>query len=187
MTTILDLPEARELVSRVTVDTYHRLGESGIIDRRTELIRGIIIKKVSKSPLHSSISKRLYDHIFAQAPAGYSVWRDDPLTFIDSEPEPDVSVVSGDEEEFGDAHPRTGELVIEVAVTSASLDRANASLYAENGVWEYWIVLARKKEVEVYRDPLDGVYREKSILTRDDIAHCQRLPQISISLAEIFR
>src|SRR5260221_8072734 len=186
MTTILDLPEVRELVPRLSVEEYHRLGELGAIERRTELVRGIIIKKVSKSPLHSSISKRLYDRVLALAPDGYSVWRDDPLTFIDSEPEPDLCVVSGLESHFTEAHPRTAELVVEVAVTSAALDRANASLYAENGVKEYWIVVAAKKELEIHRKPQDRLYRERVVLHGDAVAQCQHLPQIAIPLADIF-
>lgn len=186
MTNILDLPEARDLVPRLTVDDYHALGDSGLIHKRTELIRGIIIKKVSKSPLHSSISKRLFSRILAIAPEGYSVWRDDPLTFIDSEPEPDVSLVCGSDPEFDFAHPRTAVLVIEVAVTSASLDRANAPLYAENGVEEYWIVLVKRKEIEVYRNPQDGLYQEKFTLSGHAVAVCEHFPQIAIPLGDIF-
>lgn len=186
MTDILDLPEARDLVPRLTVQDYHVLGDSGLIDKRTELIRGIVIRKVSKSPLQSSISIRLYDRISALALEGLSVWRDDPLTFIDSEPEPDISIVCGSRREFDQAHPRTGILVIEVAVSSASLDRANATLYAENGVQEHWIVLAKRKEVEVYRKPQEGVYQEKFILAGEAVALCEHIPAIAIPLRDIF-
>jgi len=52
MTAILELPEVRERVSPLSVEEYHRLGEYNEHGRRTDLIRGIIIQKMSKTPLH---------------------------------------------------------------------------------------------------------------------------------------
>ena len=51
-------------------------------------------------------------------------------------------------------HPTTAELVVEVAVSSAVVDRENASLYADAGVPEYWIVLGELGQVEVCRQPV---------------------------------
>src|SRR5437762_6414157 len=158
MSTILEIPEVRQRVSRLSLEEYHRLDEYNENGRRTELIRGIIIEKMSKSPLHSSLAKRLYDLIVALLPRGYVVRREDPLTLADSEPEPDVSVVRGSESDFLHEHPHTAELVIEVAVSSAALDRENATLYAEVGVKEYWIVLAQQKQLVVYTSPQSGRY-----------------------------
>lgn len=106
--------------------------------------------------LHRTIASLLYRLLLAHLPKGYSVWKEEPLTFLDSEPEPDISVTGGDERDFADAHPSTAELVVEVAVSSPALDRENASLYAEAGVKEYWIVLAHERCIEVYRHPENG-------------------------------
>src|SRR2546423_10819203 len=95
MSAILEIPEVRQRVSRLSVQEYHRLAEFNENGRRTELIRGIVIEKMSKSPLHSSIGKLLYDKIAAMLPATFLVRREDPLTLADSEPEPDISVVRG--------------------------------------------------------------------------------------------
>jgi hypothetical protein len=59
MPAILELPEVRERVSTLSVDEYHRLDEFNEHGRRTELIRGIVIERMSKSPLHAAIAKRL--------------------------------------------------------------------------------------------------------------------------------
>ena len=50
MAAILELPEVRKRVSPLSVEEYHRLGEYNENSRRTELIRGIIIEKLSKAP-----------------------------------------------------------------------------------------------------------------------------------------
>ena len=100
MLAILEIPEVRQRVSPLSLEEYHRLDEFNEHGRRTELIRGLIIEKLSKSPLHSSIGKLLYDRLLRLAPANLVVRREDPLSFADSEPEPDISVVQGTAADF---------------------------------------------------------------------------------------
>src|SRR5206468_8386233 len=107
MSAILDIPEVRQRISPLSVDEYHRLDEFNENGRRTELIRGIVIEKMAKSPLHSSISKLLYDKISAMVPPHLLVRREDPITLADSEPEPDISGVRGTIAEFFTRHPTT--------------------------------------------------------------------------------
>src|SRR2546430_8414004 len=95
MLAILEIPEVRQRVSPLSLEEYHRLDEFNENGRRTELIRGIVIQKMSKSPLHSSISKSLYDRIAAMLPEGFLVRRGGPITPSDSEPEPDISLLRG--------------------------------------------------------------------------------------------
>jgi Uma2 family endonuclease len=187
MSAILEIPEVRQRVSRLSVEEYHRLDEFNESGRRTELIRGIVIAKMSKSPLHSSIAKRLYDLIAAMLPKGFVVRREDPMTLADSEPEPDISVVRGTDADFFKAHPATAELVVEVSVSSPALDRENASLYAEAGVHEYWIVLGSERRVEVYRQPANGRYQEMRLVGPDDTLECARVTPIRIRMADLFR
>jgi len=186
MSAILEIPEVRKRVSPLTLDEYHRLDEYNENGRRTELIRGIVIEKMSKSPQHFSLTKRLYDLIARILPPGWLVRQEGPLTLTDSEPEPDISVVRGAEADFTAVHPRTAELVIEVAVSSALLDRENASLYAEAGVGEYWIVLGSDRKIEVYRRPQGGHYQERTLVGLDDTLQCGSIAEIRIRLRELF-
>ena len=80
------------------------------------------------------------------------------LRLKDSMPEPDAAVVQGTRRDFWRCHLTTAELIIEVAVSSVALDRENASLYAEAGVAEYWIVLAEAEEIEAYRRSVESIY-----------------------------
>src|SRR5215204_5846945 len=73
MAAILEIPEVRQRVSHLTVEEYHRLDEFNENGRRTELIRGIVIEKISKSPLHSSIARRLYDRTVRRVSEGFVV------------------------------------------------------------------------------------------------------------------
>jgi Uma2 family endonuclease len=110
---ILDIPEIRARVSPVTVAQYHTFPERNENGRRTELIRGLVLEKMPKTPLHASIAKLLYDKFHDLVPEGFSVRQDQPLTLRDSEPEPDIAIVRGTVRDFWTQHPSTAALVIE--------------------------------------------------------------------------
>ncbi len=168
MDAILELPEMRARVRRWTVAEYEKLGDDPAF-RRTELIRGIIVNKLSKSPLHSNATTRFYVFLVRTMRPEFVVRQEQPLRLADSMPEPEISVMHGTLADFDTRHPSTAELVVEVAVSSVAPDRENASLYAEAGVTQYWIVLGETEQVEVYRRPLDGVYQERRTYGRGEV------------------
>ena len=183
---MLEIPAVRDRVSPVTVDQYHQFPQFNENGRRTELLRGLVIEKMPKSPLHASIAKLLYDGLHASIPEGWSVRQDQPLTLRDSEPEPDIAVVRGSVRDYFTRHPSTAALVIEISITSEDLDRGKAAIYAEAGVEEYWIVLPAERRVEVHRCPRDGSYLERSVVEGDAVLACVGLPPVRVRLAEIF-
>ena len=186
MNAILDLPEVRARVSRLSVATYDILTEMGALDEREELIRGYLVKKMSKSPLHCTLIKRIFLYLLAFQRGGLVVFTERPLRLADSVPEPDAMIVRGEEADFDNRHPTTAELVVEVAVSSAALDRENASLYAEAGVAEYWIVLGAERQVEVYRQPENGVYRQQRLYAAGETLPCESVPGLQVALADWF-
>lgn len=187
MEAILDLPEARARVKRWTVAEYERLGELGAFGKDVELIRGIIVRKMSKSPLHRFIAQALYDLLLQLLPEGFFAMHEAPLRLGNSEPEPDVSVVRGRKADFRDRHPASAALVMEVAVSSVELDRENASLYAEAGVEEYWIVMPEQAQVEVYRHPLAGAYSERLVYSPPSLLTATSVPLVEVDLEDLFR
>lgn len=183
---MLENAEIRARVAPVTVEQYHRFPEFEDGGKRTELIRGILIEKMSKSPLHSSIARRLFMLLQGAMPPGFILLREDPLTFVDSEPEPDLAIVRGEEQDFATSHPTTAELVIEIAVSSVVLDREKAAIYAEAGVAEYWIVLPAERRVEVYRRPEHGAFLDSSVAEGDVVLTSVSLPQVGVVLVALF-
>lgn len=186
MTAVLDVPEIRELVSPLSVAEYHQLGEFNENGRRTELIRGILIEKMSKSPLHRFIADELRRILAAQITPEFTLFHQDPITTIDSEPEPDVMVVRGARTEFREVHPTTAELVIEVAVTSVEIDRVKAAIYAEARVKEYWIVCPEQKQLEVYREAGAEGYAERTTVEAPEVLECVALPGVRVDLGALF-
>lgn len=186
MTALLDLPEVRQRWSPLSVEEYHRLGEFNENGKRTELIRGIVVEKMSKSPLHGNIATRLYKAVLQRLPAGFTARKEEPLTLTDSEPEPDLSVVRGRDEDFAQSHPTTAALVVEVAVSSLGLDRELAAVYAEAGVEEYWIVNGADRRVEVHRQPVDGIYQECLLLGEGEELTCATVPGLRLAWSDVF-
>ena len=186
MSSILDLPSIRERLSRISVDEYHRQPERNGNGRCTELIRGLVIEKMSKSPRHEATIKRLFRIIWNAVGQSHVVSKDSPLTLRDSEPEPDIAVVAGHDDDFTAEHPHTALLVVEVAVSSTAEDRELAALYAEAAVSEYWIVLPAEHGIEVYRHPENGRYREMRLYTGSDVLDCASVPGVRVALGELF-
>lgn len=71
----------------------------------------------------------------------------------DSQPEPDICVISGDVNAIS-SRPTEPLLIVEISETSLLYDRTvKAELYAESGVAEYWIINLIDRVVELYRHP----------------------------------
>lgn len=158
MPALADLPALRTRLHPLSVEAYHRLGESGQIGERTELIRGLIIDQMFQSPLHASIVELLREHLERSLPDTHFVRQEKPLTLADSEPEPDLAVVCGRRRDFLTEHPATARLVIEVCVSTEDLDRLKLALFAEAGVAECWLILAEQCTVERFAGLAGGRY-----------------------------
>ena len=187
MTSLLELPTVRERVHRMSVAEYHRAAEAGAISENVELLRGFIFTKMAKSPLHEFIAHRLLKLLMLLVPRGFEVRHEAPLTLRDSEPEPDLSVVSGQEADWMEGHPSQAQLVVEVAVTSATVDESKAEIYAEAGIPEYWLVRAQERTVDIYREPTPEGYRHKITVAAPDTLSCASLPGVSFPVADIFQ
>ena len=186
MPSILDNPAIRQAALFVTVEQYHRLGETGVIAEKTELLEGVIVEKMVKSPLHSWRVQSLVEWLRKDLPPGLHVRQEQPLTFADSEPEPDVAVVIGSSADYRSSHPSTAVLVIEVALSSAEVDRAKASLYAAAGVSEYLIVLPDEHRVEAYTRPQGAAFshqrscRVRRVAETDELAATDTGNQLAV-------
>lgn len=167
-TCILDEPEIREAALPLTVAQYHRLSDEGIVPERTELLQGVVIEQMTKSPLHTFLVQRLTRWIDSALPAGWFVRKEEPLTLADSEPESDIAVVAGGPADYRTAHPATAALVVGVAIATLGIDRAKADIYAAAGIPEYWIVIPDTRTVEILRRPGPSGYGERLMVSAAD-------------------
>jgi Uma2 family endonuclease len=141
-------------LARLTVDQYEAMVDSGVFTKRDRftLINGFLVANVPKSPRHTFVSKNLGRKLKALIPSGWDFRIEDAVRLADSEPEPDLSVARGDIDDYVDRHPGPADLamVVEVAVSTVTLDRQMADVYGSAGVPVYWILNMKARQVEVY-------------------------------------
>ena len=170
----------------LSVAAYRALGEAGLIPKNTELLYGCVYTKMSKSPFHSFLLQFLTEALRRMLRDGRLLRVEQPISCGDSEPEPDLAVVNGRNENFRHDHPHTAELVIEVCLTSHEYDRSKLPAYAAAGVKECWLVCAPEQRVEVYREPKDGRYSEQSIHGPGGMLASAAVPEVVLALEELF-
>ena len=185
MTPLVELPAVRRRLRPMTVETYHRLGDMGVLSKDVELLRGLVVTKMPKCPLHEFVSQMLMKLLLALLPPGFELRREAPLSIGGSEPEPDLSVIQGTPADWLHSHPTTAALVIEVAVTSADLDEGKASIYAEAGIPEYWLVRPDLRVVIVYREPSADGYRTRNEVSEGGTLRCAALPGVVLAVASV--
>jgi Uma2 family endonuclease len=171
---------------RLSVVAYHSLIAAGIIPPNCEFLYGFICVKPQKSPIHAALILRLLQSIEAVLPTGLLLRPEQPITCIDSEPEPDISIVRGTTEEYWTEHPHTAELVIEICVTSHEYDRSKLKAYATAGVKECWLVLVPEKQIEIFRQPQDGRYLQRTLESSTATITTPLLPGFGLNLPKFF-
>jgi Uma2 family endonuclease len=157
-TTTVGAPPPYAAFYQLSVDKYHQMIDAGILEEgeKVELLEGYLVPKMTIHPPHATALQRVRKRIEARVPAGWDTRIGQPITLLDSEPEPDVAVARGDEATYDRRHPGPSDLgvVIEVAHSSLTLDRVHmARIYARAGIVEYWIVNLIDRQIEVYTQP----------------------------------
>ncbi len=186
ISSLLDRPAILGQALRFSVEQYHLLGETGLIAERVELLEGVIVEKMSKSPLHVFTTEEITSRLRAIVKEGWLVRQEQPITCANSEPEPDHAVVQGTRADYLHAHPTTAKLVVEVAVSSGEIDAEKAAIYAEAQVGEYWIVFPEDKRIEIYTVPLGRQYAENRSFRFPEVAISEALPAFRLDLGTFF-
>jgi Uma2 family endonuclease len=185
MHSVLEHPTLRGQIIPLTVEAYHALGEVGMVEEKTELIHGFVFAKMPKSPRHFIICQRLLKVIRESLTGEFSVRQEQPLTCQDSEPEPDVAVVRGGDEEFARTHPVTAALVIEVSINSLDRDLEKAGIYAAAGVDEYWIIRPEENVADIYTVPGPEGYAEIRRVEKDGTLTPAVLPSVTFRINDL--
>ena len=185
MVSILSKPGFQQRAMPLSVKAWHHMIAAGLAPERAELIRGVIVEKMSKSIFHTKLTDALIEYLRSVVQGPYWVRQEAPLTLADSEPEPDVSVVAGQRAQYN-AHPATALLVVEVAVSSVAEDREMAAVYAEAEVAEFWLVNGAERCIEIHRDPVGGRYQTQLRVAEGGTVECGSLPGVRMDVSGLF-
>ena len=191
----------------ITVDQFQQMIHNGIFQSGDpiELIDGLLVRKdrsargenlMTHNPRHALLILRLQRLLRGPCEsAGWHLRIQLPVKLSDiNAPEPDLAVVRGTEEDYGDRHPGPTDLrlVIEVADSSVGTDRSTKQrLYATAGVARYWLVNLPESQVEVYEQPhsTSGKYAHQTILKPPQTVSWNLSPTqcLEINVTDLFR
>lgn len=179
-------PHAR----RWTRAEYYRAAELIFApDERLELLDGEIFRKMTQNGPHVYTLRRVDRLLDAICGSDCHVRQQAPLVLNDqSEPQPDVAIVTGDELDYLTRHPVASDtlLVVEVADTTLWFDRnRKRPAYARAGIPEYWIVNLQGRQLEVYRDPARSRYRTALVLSADESVTPLAAPHATIPVVDL--
>ena len=174
-------------VHPLTVDDLAAMVDAGILgeDDRVELLDGVLVEMSPQGPSHLEALTRLIMLVVPlAAAAGLRVTPQCPLNVESpiSQPEPDLAVVPvGD----WDTYPAKALLVIEVSVTSRTVDLGRkAAIYAAAGIPDYWVLDLADRRLVVHRAPVEDRYTEVAVLTDEDEVTAARVP-LSVAVAQL--
>jgi Uma2 family endonuclease len=166
---------------------YEKMAEVGLFDgERVELLYGSIVRMSPIGPPHSSTVQKLNRLLLRALDEKAAIRIQSPFAASDeSEPEPDLAVVPPGE--YADAHPQQAWLTIEVADSSRKKDRLKATLYAESGVTEYWIVDLVANLIEVHTEIVAGEYARVVPYRKGERISLACFPDVSIAVDDVLR
>jgi len=170
---------------RFTVSEYHRMAEAGILgeDDPVELIDGQIYVMSPIGSQHAACVDRLTRLFILALHNQVLVRTQNPILLApDSEPEPDVALLTPRDDAYAARHPRPDEVMLIVEVSGSSLEfdqTTKLPLYAQAGIPEVWIVALQADQIHIYREPSASGYAEHTTCERGDALTIQALPDAS--------
>ena len=152
-------------LAKWSVDDYHRMIESGVLNNRSvELLAGEIIEMSPEGPLHrftnDTVAECLRELLRGQA----KVFEAHPITLSNSEPEPDIAVVRLPNSNYLTRHPYPEDIYWLVEISNTTLEEdlgRKKRIYANAGINEYWVINLKATKVIVFREPSGNDYKTK--------------------------
>ncbi len=177
---------------RFTVEEFRKMGEAGIFgeDDRVELLEGKIVEMTPIGSRHAACVRRV-NRVFGQRLGDRAtIAVQDPVRLgSHSELQPDLALLRVRTDEYALRHPGPEDvlLLVEVADTTSRWDREHKMpVYAAAGVSEVWLLDVGAQELELFRRPEGGGYREVAVARPGDTVAPEAFPDVVLDVAEVF-
>ncbi len=154
---------------KLSVADFLLMGETGVFapDERVELIDGEVYTVSPPSSRHAAATNRLAE-LLGRYSARAIVQVQNPVRLGEhTVREPDIALLKRRDDFYEAAYPGADDvlLVVEVSITTLRSDRlGKLPVYARAGVPEVWILDVDAQQLEVYREPVRGSYRQRTLV-----------------------
>lgn len=147
-----------------TVEKWHELVDSGVLDgQRVELLEQEIVQMSPEGIEHSYTSQNVVVYLRNLLSGLACVRESHPVTLDNSEPEPDIAIVRLPETIYRQHHPYPEDIYWLVEISQKTLKKdleAKSTIYARNGIPEYWVIDWQNNRVIVHTQLQDSQYLE---------------------------
>ncbi len=175
-----------------SIDDYHQMIESGLLDCRSlELINGQIIQMSPEGVAHSFYCRATAKYLRSLLEGRAEISEAHPITLLinNSEPEPDIAILRTPDTLYQTRHPLPEDIfwIVEIADSTLAKDLSvKKELYAAAGIPEYWVMNLQSLELIVFREIANDEYRSEIRLSSGNISPLA-FPEISIEISHLFR
>lgn len=182
-----------------SIDRYHQLIEMGLLDdvlsqgqsqQSVELLQGEIIVMPPEGESHAYYNTEVAEYLRELLGAKAKIRDAKPITLPnDSEPAPDLAIVQPLGNIYLEHHPYPENIfwLIEFANTTLKKDLGlKKEIYAAAGIVEYWVVNLQTTQLIVFRDLIDGSYREELTLNNGTIQP-RAFPDTTVDIQRLLR
>lgn len=181
------------VIAKFSVSEYERMINAGVFDPRRghniELIHGELREMFPINFDHAAIVDYLARWSFDNLRKEQATVRiQQPVCCPGDEavPQPDVAWVKPIKRRPW-PNPSDVFLLIEVADSSVTIDRGEkAEIYANEGIADYWLVNIPHRQIEVFRNPRNGVYDNVQVLSAGELLTPLAFPHATLNVAEMF-
>ncbi len=159
---------------KLTVKDFLLMGEMGVFapDEHLELLDGEIYTVSPPSSKHTAWVNRIMKALERSVGDKTIVQVQSPVQLSETDaPEPDVAVLAPKADFYEAELPGASDvyLAVEVSLSTLREDRTRKlSIYARAGVPEYWLFNLEARQLEVYREPKNGYYRIRMLLSVEE-------------------
>lgn len=154
MTQVLMERLAQPIPQPITVEQYELLGQAGLLPKRVELIKGVIVEMPPMGDEHVNSIATMLTPLAVLFGTRARVTSQTPVRLGGAygEPEPDFMLCKL--ESRGVANPEDVLLVIEISKSTYNTDRDDKlPMYAQHNICEVWIHNLNNNTLEVYYNP----------------------------------
>ncbi len=179
---------------RWTLDEYRELDKlDAFRDVKTMLLDGEIYDTPPPGPNHDLCLGLTQDWLQVAIPGHHVRVQMAFSVGTQTDPSPDLVVVTGTRRDWTGKTPATAGLVVEIADSSLAADTTRkAEQYATVGVPEYWVIDLVNRRLLIFREPVplpEGLgataYRSHVTLNPDDTAAPLLAPTAAVRVADL--
>ena len=168
-----------------SIEEWHEIVNSGLLEGKpVEFLSGEIISVSPEGIEHSYTNESVANYLRGVLNDLAHVKESHPITLNNSEPQPDVAIIRLPETIYRNHHPYPQDIywLIEISNRTFKIDlNQKSTIYARNGIPEYWVIDLVNKKLIVHTQVGQDSYTKITEYTAGTVSP-KAFPRIAIAI-----